>query len=219
MGKALAAWLLVAGAMAATPTNPKDVVQTAVTRVIAVLQQAEIDRSESDQGGRLSGERHRTEIRRIASELFDFDDMARRTLSRHWLARSADEQAEFVGLFTALLERSYIGRIESYSGEKIVYLGETVDDGYAVVKSRVMTRRRTETPVDYRLQLRDGRWRVYDVLIDGVSFVSTYRSEFNRIIQLSSYASLVDKMRKRSIETNVLDRHRRLGAASPRTGD
>ena len=219
MGKALAAWLLVAGAMAATPTSPKDVVQTAVTRVITVLQQAEIDRSESDQGGRVSGERHRTEIRRIAGELFDFDDMARRTLSRHWLARSADEQAEFVQLFTALLERSYIGRIESYSGEKIVYLGETIDDGYAVVKSRVMTRRRTETPVDYRLQLRDGKWRVYDVLIDGVSFVSTYRSEFNRIIQLSSYASLVDKMRKRSIQTTVLDRGGRVGAASPRTGD
>ena len=82
-----------------------------------------------------------------------------------------------------------------------------------------MSRRRTETPLDYRLQLRDGKWRVYDVLIDGVSFVSTYRSEFNRIIQLSSYASLVDKMRKRSIETSMLDRGRRLGAASPRTGD
>jgi phospholipid transport system substrate-binding protein len=220
MGKALAAWLMVAGAMAATPSSPRELVQSAVTRVIDVLQQAEFDQSESEHEGRLTAERHRAEIRGIATELFDFDDMARRTLSRHWLARSADEQVEFVRLFTALLERSYIGRIESYSGETIVYVGETIDNGYAVVKSRVVTRRRSETPVDYRLRLRDGRWKVYDVLIDGVSFVSTYRSEFNRIIQLSSYHALIDKMRKRSITPTALDHVLGYGGvASPRTGD
>jgi phospholipid transport system substrate-binding protein len=217
MGKALAAWLMVAGAMAATSASPREVVQSAVKRVIVVLQQAESDRSESEQVGRLSLERHRADIRRIANELFDFDDMARRALSRHWTTRTAEEQVEFVRLFTALLERSFIGRVETYSGEKITYLGETVDDGYATVRSRVMTGRRTETAVDYRLQLRDGRWKVYDVLIDGVSFVSTYRSEFNRIIQLSSYSALIDKMRKRAIDTAALDRVGRGTALAPRT--
>jgi phospholipid transport system substrate-binding protein len=197
MGKALAAWLMVAGAMAATAPTPRDVVQTAVTRVITILQ-TDPDRQYVD--------RQRGQIRRVATELFDFDEMARRTLTRHWSSRSAQEQTEFVQLFTDLLERSYVGRIEQWSGERITYLGETVDGQYATVRSKIVTRRRAEVGLDYRLLLRDGRWRVYDVLVDGVSFVSTYRSEFDRIIQQSSYAGLVDKLRKRAVQTTALDR-------------
>jgi phospholipid transport system substrate-binding protein len=198
MGKALAAWLLVAGAVAATP-SPTDVVQTAVTRVIAVLQ----DDFEGAHLDRPRTEMRRAEIRRIASDLFDFDEMARRTLTRHWAGRTGQEQAEFVRLFTAILERSYIGRIEQFSGERILYVGQAVDGHYATVRSRIVTRRRTEIAVDYRLILRDGRWRAYDVLLDGVSFVATFRSEFERIIQQSSYAGLVDKLRKRGVHTAV----------------
>lgn len=197
MGKALAAWLMVAGAMAATAPTPRDVVQTAVTRVITILHE-DPDRQYVD--------RQRGQIRRVASELFDFDEMARRTLTRHWSSRSAQEQTEFVQLFTDLLERSYVGRIEQWSGERITYLGETVDGQYATVRSKIVTRRRAEVALDYRLLLRDGRWRVYDVLVDGVSFVSTYRSEFDRIIQQSSYAGLIDKLRKRAVQTTALDR-------------
>src|SRR5215813_13642086 len=107
MGKAVAAWLMVASAIAAAP-SPRDVVQTAVTRVVAVLQDnfqaAHLDRPRS--------EMRRAEIRRVASDLFDFDEMARRTLSRHWNARTPEERAEFVRLFTDLLEGSYVSRIE-----------------------------------------------------------------------------------------------------------
>src|SRR5262245_32270953 len=170
MGKAVAAWLMVAGAMAAT-SSPRDIVQTAVTRVVAVLQDdfrgAQLDRPRE--------EMRRGEIRRIASDLFDFDEMARRTLTRHWNARTPDERAEFVRLFTDLLEGSYIGRIEQFSGERIVYMSERVDGSYATVRSKIITRRPSEIAVDYRLQLRDGRWRVYDVLLDGVSFIATFR--------------------------------------------
>lgn len=219
MGKALAAWLMVAGALAATPATPREVVESAVTRVVMALEAANVNRPEPEQAGRLYVERQRAEIRRVAGELFDFDEMARRTLTRHWATRTRAEQDEFVRLFTALLERSYIGRIESYSGERIVYLGESVDGAFATVRSKVVGRRRTETPLDYRLYLRDGKWRVYDVLIDHVSFVSTYRSEFNRIIQMSSYQALVDTMKKRSIDAAVLDRTGRGASASPHTGN
>jgi phospholipid transport system substrate-binding protein len=196
MGRALAAWLMVASAVAATP-SPRDVVQTAVTRVVAVLQ----DDFEGAHLDRPRTEMRRAEIRRIASELFDFDEMARRTLTRHWAGRTREEQAEFVRLFTAILERSYIGRIEQFSGERILYVGQTIDGHYATVRSRIVTRRRAEIAVDYRLMLRDGRWRAHDVLLDGVSFVATFRSEFERIIQQSSYAGLVDKLRKRAVQT------------------
>jgi len=201
MGKAVAAWLMVASAMAAT-SSPRDVVQTAVTRVVAVLQDdfqgAHLDRPRS--------EMRRAEIRRIASELFDFDEMARRTLTRHWNARTPDERAEFVRLFTDLLEGSYIGRIEQFSGERILYLAERVDGHYATVRSKIVTRRPSEIAVDYRLQLRDGHWRAYDVLLDGVSFVATFRAEFERIIQQSTYAGLVDKLRKRAVHTTALEK-------------
>ena len=195
MGKALAAWLLVAAATAAPATNPRDVVQGAVTRVVSVLQ----DEFEGAHLDRPRTEMRRAHIRRAARELFDFDEMARRTLTRHWNGRTPEERAEFVQLFTDLLERSYLVRIEQFAGERIVYIGETVDGPYAAVRSRILTRRPTETAVDYRLLLRDGRWRAYDVLVDGVSFVATFRTEFERIIQQSSYAGLIEKLRKRTI--------------------
>lgn len=198
MSRALAAWLMVASAFAATP-SPRDVVERAVTRVIAVLQ----DDLEAAHLDRPRTEMRRAEIRRIAADLFDFDEMARRTLTRHWTARTRDEQAEFVRLFTTVLERSYIGRIEQFSGERILYVGQMIDGHYATVRSRIVTRRRAEIGLDYRLMLRDGHWRAYDVLLDGVSFVATFRSEFARVIQQSSYAGLVDRLRKRAVETTV----------------
>jgi phospholipid transport system substrate-binding protein len=207
MGKAFVAWLLVATAVAAPAAAPRDVVQSAVDRVLAAIQRAEME-SNPAPAPRLAMEQRRIEVRRIALELFDFDEISRRALSRHWTARTAEEQTEFIRLFTDLLERTYIGRIESYSGEKIVYLGETVDGEFATVRSKVITRKRGETPLDYRLRLRDGRWKVYDVLIDHVSFVATYRSEFDRILQKESYAALVGRLRKQSVEAAALVRAR-----------
>jgi phospholipid transport system substrate-binding protein len=207
MGKAFMAWMLVASAVAAPAASPRDIVQSAVNRVVVALQKTD---SEADPtpAQRLAREQRRLDIRRVAADLFDFDEISRRALSRHWTARSSEEQAEFVRLFTDLLERTYIGRIESYSGEKIMYLGEVVDGPFATVRSKVVTRRRTETPLDYKLHLRDGRWKVYDVLIDHVSFVATYRSEFGRILQKESYSALVERLRKQNVEAAALVRMR-----------
>jgi len=193
---------MVASAMAATTSRPRDVVQAAITRVVAVLQN-DFEASPLD---RPRAEMRRAEIRRIAAELFDFDEMARRTLTRHRNSRTPEERAEFVRLFTDLLERSYVARIEQFSGERIVYPAESVDGRYATVRSKIVTRRNAEIAVDYRLLVRDGRWRAYDVLVDGVSFVATFRSAFERIIQQSSYAGLVDKLRRRTVQTTDLER-------------
>jgi len=205
MGKALAAWLLVATAAASPAVSPRDVVQSAVARVVIALQKTDSE-SDASPTKRLTAEQRRTDIRRVATDLFDFDEISRRALSRYWASRSPEEQAEFVRLFTDLLERSYIGRIEAYSGEKIVYVGETVDGQFATVRSKVITRRNTETPLDYRLHLKDGRWKVYDILIDHVSFVSLYRSEFARIMQRENYAALIDRLRKQNIDAAALVR-------------
>ena len=208
MGKAFMAWLLVASAVAAPTVGPREIVEAAVSRVVLAIQRVNMESSDPARPSRLAVEQRRLEVRRIAAELFDFDEISRRALSRHWTARGPEEQAEFVRLFTDLLERTYLGRIESYSGEKIVYLGETVDGSFATVRSKVVTRRRGETPLDYRLHLRDGRWKVYDVLIDHASFVSTYRSEFSRILQKEPYPALVERLRKQNVDAAALVRSR-----------
>lgn len=208
MGSSLAtALMLFASVTTASGVAPREVIQTAVARVIAALDGVEPDRSDRAERGALGNERSRAEIRRIAHDLFDFEEMSKRALSRHWVARTPAERAEFVSLFTDLLERSYISKVEAYAGEKIVYVGETVDGGVALVRSRVVTpRRRQDTALDYRLLLRDGRWRVYDVIVDGVSFVATYRSEFNRVIGASSYAALVDAMKGKRLQVKTVER-------------
>jgi phospholipid transport system substrate-binding protein len=203
MGRALATWLLITAA-AATPTaNPREVVEAAVVRVINVLEESQRGRSNPEPAARLSQDRARLEIRRIATDLLDFTEVGRRALGRHWAARTPQEQTEFISLFTDLLERAYVGKIEAYSGEKIVYIGETVDGDYATVRCRVLTKRRNETTLDYRLHRQGAQWKVYDLLIDGVSFVATYRAEFNRIIQGYSWDELMDRLRKKRIEART----------------
>jgi phospholipid transport system substrate-binding protein len=211
MGKSLAALLLVAATT--TSAAPREVVQRAVSRVIEVID-AGGQASPGERGvlSAFSSVRRRTQIRTIAEELFDFEEVARRALSVHWAARTAPEREEFVRLFTDLLERAYIGRIESYAGEKIVYTAEKIDGDYALVRSRIVPKRRSvdarvhETGLEYRLLRKDTRWKVYDVIIDGVSFVSTYRSQFDRIIKASSYQVLVDRLRGPETKVGVTER-------------
>jgi phospholipid transport system substrate-binding protein len=192
MGKTLAAWMMMASALAVPATGPREAVESAVVNVMRIVEDgAMVER--------------RAEIRRIAGDLFDFEEITRRTLSRHWSGRSTAERAEIVSLFTDLLQRSYVTRIEAFAGEKITFIGEAVDGNFAVVKSKVVTGR-AETALDYRLHVRQGRWKVYDVLVDGVSFVSTYRSQFDRIIKVESWESLVEKLRRKRFDSTVVER-------------
>jgi phospholipid transport system substrate-binding protein len=213
MGKSIVAMLLVAAATAA-PASPRDVVQRAVTRVLEVIDVGG-QASPHERAGvtaALASVKRRAQIRTIAEELFDFEEVSRRALSVHWAARTPAERAEFIPLFTDLLERAYLGRIEAYAGEKIVYPAEKIDGDFAVVRSRIVPKRRTvdgrvrETALEYRMHRKDGRWKVYDVLIDGVSFVSTYRSQFDRIIKASSYQTLVDRLRGPDVKVGVTER-------------
>src|SRR6516162_3390189 len=118
MGKALAAWIMMAGAVAAPAMGPRETVETAVVRVINLTQDIEPAAKPESAVPRQSTDKH-TEIRKIARELFDFEEVTRRTLSRHWAARTPEERAEFVALFTEMLERAYINRVEAYAGENI----------------------------------------------------------------------------------------------------
>lgn len=195
MEKAFAAWLMLAAAATGPQSGPRETVETAVVRVVGAFQGAEAaGRVQTDQVA---------EARRVARGLFDYDEVTRRVLSRHWSARTPEEQTEFVGLFTRLLEGAYLNQLEGCAGGRIVYTSETIDGIYATVRSRV-TMGRSDVGIDYRMHLRDGRWRVYDAVFDGMSLVSIYRSQFDRVIQAESYEALVERLRKRTIvETQV----------------
>jgi phospholipid transport system substrate-binding protein len=143
----------------------------------------------------------RAAIRTIAFEIFDFRELSQRALARHWQSRSPAERDEFMQLFADLLERSYVGKIETYSGgERIQYTGESADGEQATVRTRIVTKGGTEIPVDYRMHRVGDRWLVYDVAIEGVSLVANYRAQFNKIIQTSSYKGLVDKLKAKKEE-------------------
>jgi phospholipid transport system substrate-binding protein len=156
------------------------------------------------------GER-RVAVRKIANEIFDFGEIAKRSMARHWQPLSEAQRNEFVGLFADLLERSYISKIETYGGEKIQYTTERADGEYATVSTKIITKNGTEVPVDYRMIKRSGdRWLVYDVSIEGVSLVSNYRTQFNKIIQTSSYNELVSKLRNKQDELLAEDKKKKL---------
>ena len=150
----------------------------------------------------------RARTRKIAEEIFDYSDTARRALGPHWNARTPQERQEFSQLFADVLDRGYMSKIDLYQGEKVTYTGESIDGDEATVKTKIITPKGAEVPVDYRAHQKNGRWLVYDVLIEGVSLVANYRAQFNKIIQTESYAALVQKLRAK--ETTP--------AASPSTG-
>jgi phospholipid transport system substrate-binding protein len=172
---------------------PTDQLKGAIDRVVKALDDPVL------KGEGKAADRRRA-IRKIADDIFDFNEISRRALARHWQGLSDKQREEFVGLFADLLERSYISKIELYGGEKIVYANERVDGDVATVGTKIITKNGTDVPVDYRMAKRGGRWLVYDVNIEGVSLVSNYRTQFNKIIQTASYDELVQKLRTKQDE-------------------
>jgi phospholipid transport system substrate-binding protein len=166
---------------------PLEQLRGQIDRVLKILEDPELKK-----GGNPT---RRAAVRKIADDIFDFQETAKRSLARHWQPRTPAERDEFVQLFADLLERSYISKIELYGGEKIAYLNDAVEGDQAIVRTKIVTKSGAEVPVDYRMLKRGERWLVYDVIIEGVSLVANYRTQFNKIIQTSSYAELVKKMK------------------------
>jgi len=185
---------LVAPALAGVPT---DQLRQRVDEVVRVLDDPSIKGKPAQR---------RAAVRKISEEIFDYQDTARRTLGPHWTARTPEEQREFVQLFADLLDRAYFSKIDRYQGEKVRYGAETVNGNEAIVKTMIVTRAGSEVPVDYRMHLAAGRWLVYDVSIEGVSLVSNYRTQFNKIVQTESYQMLIQKLRAKDAEPAASNR-------------
>jgi phospholipid transport system substrate-binding protein len=139
-------------------------------------------------------------IRKAVDERFDWEELSRRALARHWAKRTQEERKTFVTLFGELLERTYLDRVEGYSGEEVSYVGEKVDGEYATVEAKVLTSQRTEIPVLYRMRRKGDEWMVYDISIEGVSLIANYRSQFQSILSRSSYDELVRVLKEQITE-------------------
>ena len=114
----------------------------------------------------------------------------------HWRKLSQAEKTEFVTLFQRFLSNSYAGKIDGYAGEQVQYLGERIKGNFAEVRTKVVSDK-LEIPLDYRLLKNSDNWRVYDVIVDGISLVKNYRGQFARIIKSSSYKGLIEKLRSK----------------------
>ncbi len=160
--------------------RPLEVVMTSFSRVLSA-----------------EAEQRQVEIRRATEELFDFHEMARRILGVHWAGGSAQQHEEFIRLFTDMLGRAYLSNIGNLPLASVTFQGESVTGPFARVRSRIAVGRRGDTSIDYLLLERDGRWTIYDVVLDGVGLVSSYRSQFNSILRTSSFAQLLERLRSR----------------------
>jgi phospholipid transport system substrate-binding protein len=169
--------------------EPTEQLKTQLERVVKVTQDPEVKKA-----GRAA---ERRAVRKIAEEIFDFGETARRALARHWAQRSAAEREEFVAVFTDVFEHAYLSKVELLQGDRVAYLGDSIDAGVATVRTKLTTKQGSQLGVDYRMQQRgsSGRWMVYDVLIEGVSLVDNYRNQFNSVIQRSSYQELVRRLK------------------------
>jgi len=186
-------------ALASTPVGPREAVESAVVRFMTIVQNG---RPDAAIGAARSGE-----IRQIVREMFDFDEISRRALARHWQTLQREEQAEFVTLFRDLLERAYLTQLEGAGVEKITFLSEAMEaGGSAIVRSKVTTRQGAEIPLDYRMHVRDGSWRIYDVVVQGISFIASYRTQFDRVIRAESYGSLRERLQKKAADAADAER-------------
>jgi phospholipid transport system substrate-binding protein len=179
------------GAEAGAP-SAMETVRTSINEVIRILEDKELKKP-----GKV--EERRRLLEQVINERFDYEEMAKRSLGAQWHKLNDAERAEFVGLFKRMLANSYSGRIEGYSGEQVEYLGERVKQDFAEVRTKVLSGK-TTVPLDYRMLLKDGGWRVYDVIIDGVSLVNNYNGQFKKILKDSSYAELLETLRKKAEE-------------------
>jgi phospholipid transport system substrate-binding protein len=176
----------------ALAAGPADQLNEGIQRVFTHLQDPELKAPNKETDRRLA-------VRRIAEELFDFDETAKRSLGRHWEDRSAEERQQFVRLFTELIDRAYLRRVDRYDGEQVVIGSHAVEGSQAVVQTRIVTRDKSEIPVEFLMhRTGEDRWRVWDVKIEGMSLVANYRAQFNKIIHAESYGDLVKRLQVKS---------------------
>ena len=183
--------ILVCSGKAANAGEPTEAIRGAVNQGVEILKNAKLD-----------NQKQRAQVidqlRQVVYPLFDFNEMAMRSLGANWRRLNPQQRKEFVSTFTALLEKTYANQIDLYNGQQVIYTGETVDGDYAQVNSRIIDKNGQTYSVVYKLHRVDGKWRIYDVVAENISLVNNYRAQFNRVIAKSSFEELLKMMKQQA---------------------
>jgi phospholipid transport system substrate-binding protein len=180
--------LFGSGIFAATNAGPMEQLQKSVDELLRILQSQELQAPDK------KTERKQL-IDNATNEIFDFQEMARSSLGQTWDTLISEEQDQFVGLFTRLIEQRYKGKLDAYDNQKIIYKKELIKDKKALIYT-VVVDKDLEIPIDYRLRENQGKWLVYDLRIENVSLIVNYRRDFDSIIRKEQFAGLVEKISK-----------------------
>ena len=191
-GAVLSLLILVSSAWAVEARSPLEVIQSGTDRAIEILRSAQTGRGPTLR-------QRRAEILVIVDDYFNFDEMAMRALGRPWRDQSPSNREEFVRLFKQLLFNTYVERVETYTmgNETVVYDSEEIRGRHALVKTRVLNYKNTNVDVDYLLRLDNNKWRVYDVIVEGISLVNNYRSQFSSLLANRSFEDLLQILQQR----------------------
>jgi phospholipid transport system substrate-binding protein len=168
--------------------TPTEQIQETVGQVMKVVSTANTD------------EQRKEMLRKTLMPRFDWFEMARQTLGKHWNVAVGRED-EFVTTFAEFLGNAYVGQISSYKDEKIIFVQESIDDNQAQVKTKIVPANGETTSVNYRLHRVSGDWKIYDVVVEDISLVVNYRSQFNRILAKGSFDDLLAQLREKKLPT------------------
>jgi phospholipid transport system substrate-binding protein len=175
----------------ATAGEPTEAIRSAVNQGVEILKNAKLDT-----------QKQRAQVidrlRQVVYPLFDFNEMAMRSLGANWRRVNPQQQKEFVSTFTALLEKTYADQIDLYNGQQVIYTGESIDGDYAQVDSRIIGKDGRTYSVAYKVHKVDGKWRIYDIVAENISLVNNYRAQFNRVIARSSFEELLKTMKEQA---------------------
>ncbi len=170
--------------------GPTDQVRGTVDKVLTIVRS-------SHPTSKAQIDAQRAQLVEVINPQVDFTEMAKRSLGRHWAGRTPEEQREFVVIFAAMLGRSYADNIESYTSQSVLYTREREDQSYAEVDTKIVTEKRPPVTINYKLHSVNKEWKVYDLVIEDISVVNNYRSQFDRVIARSSFEELVRVMKEK----------------------
>jgi phospholipid transport system substrate-binding protein len=168
-------------------TSPKAEIQKTIDTIISIVEASPGDDKKLARRGKL---------REVINPKFDFDEMSRRSLGANWNTITPAEQADFTSVFSELLARTYLSKIETVKPGMVKVESENIESSKAVVKTVVLSKGDT-FPIDYKLMLENGQWRVYDVVIENIGLVANYRNEFSGIIRKDKFPGLMERLRKK----------------------
>jgi phospholipid transport system substrate-binding protein len=192
---AIGVLVFAAPTFASSSESPTEVVSGTITEVFRILEDPKLK-----DPAKLVPRRRMLED--VIARRFDYEEMSKRAMAAHWVPLTPDQRSEFVELFKGFLSDRYAERIEGYSGEKVKYTSERIEGSYAEVRTKLVSSK-VAIPMDYRLFARDGKWYAYDIIVDGISLVRNYRSQFDKIIREHSYQELVKKLRDRTATEDI----------------